>query len=85
MKFEADVTQIPDYYYDYLEAEEQLGREYDPATERWHHHQDGETMQLIDKKIHNRFTHEGGVATGNSPEHARVPYVRMEAVFLSSF
>ncbi|MGK6341275.1 HNH endonuclease [Chryseobacterium sp. DT-3] len=28
----------------------------------WHHHQDGKTMQEVDKKIHDRFTHNGGVS-----------------------
>jgi hypothetical protein len=28
----------------------------------WHHHEDGKTMQEIDKKIHERFSHHGGVS-----------------------
>ncbi|GIM50348.1 hypothetical protein CAPN003_18000 [Capnocytophaga stomatis] len=28
----------------------------------WHHHEDGKTMQEVDRKIHNRFTHQGGVS-----------------------
>jgi hypothetical protein len=28
----------------------------------WHHHEDGKTMQEVDKKIHERFTHNGGVS-----------------------
>ncbi|MEO6598303.1 MAG: RHS repeat-associated core domain-containing protein, partial [Polyangiaceae bacterium] len=32
----------------------------EPTT--WHHHEDGETMQLVDRDTHKTFTHEGGVA-----------------------
>ncbi len=68
MKFEASVKQVPNYTTDYTNAEKLLGRKYDPATERWHHHEGGNLMQLVDKKIHNRFTHEGGVsAAGGVP------------------
>ncbi|MDO6819047.1 PAAR-like protein [Zobellia sp. 1_MG-2023] len=28
----------------------------------WHHHEDGKTMMEVDKKIHDRFTHSGGVS-----------------------
>jgi len=28
----------------------------------WHHHQDGKRMIEVDKVIHNRFTHRGGVS-----------------------
>ncbi|NQK93772.1 HNH endonuclease [Streptococcus suis] len=28
----------------------------------WHHHQDGKTLQLVDRKIHRRFTHRGGIS-----------------------
>ncbi|WP_255404515.1 HNH endonuclease [Thermoactinomyces sp. DSM 45892] len=48
-----------------------LGRESTPsvpASDRpptgytWHHHQDGETMMLVDYSIHREFTHVGGVS-----------------------
>ena len=32
------------------------------STNTWHHHENGKTMQEIDKKIHNRFKHRGGVS-----------------------
>uniref|UniRef100_UPI00146E6B82 HNH endonuclease n=1 Tax=Streptococcus plurextorum TaxID=456876 RepID=UPI00146E6B82 len=28
----------------------------------WHHHQDGKTLQLVDREIHRRFTHRGGIS-----------------------
>ena len=32
------------------------------ATNTWHHHQDGITMQEMDAGLHTEFTHEGGMA-----------------------
>ncbi|MBK9258450.1 MAG: HNH endonuclease [Polyangiaceae bacterium] len=29
----------------------------------WHHHQDGKTMQLIERNVHRDFFHTGGMAT----------------------
>jgi hypothetical protein len=29
---------------------------------RWHHHQDGKTMQLIKKDVHEDFFHTGGMS-----------------------
>lgn len=37
-----------------------------PDGYTWHHHEDGKTMILVDKKIHKEFTHTGGVSTVNS-------------------
>lgn len=31
-------------------------------TETWHHHQDGITMQLVPKDLHNSIPHTGGAA-----------------------
>lgn len=36
-----------------------------PIGYTWHHHQDGETMILVDKDIHNEFKHTGGQAKVN--------------------
>jgi hypothetical protein len=33
-----------------------------PKDYTWHHHQDGNTMQLVPKEIHRMFGHSGGVA-----------------------
>jgi len=38
-----------------------LGRERPPNT-TWHHHEDGKTMQLVDRELHKRFCHTGGVS-----------------------
>ncbi|MBU8786801.1 MULTISPECIES: T7SS effector LXG polymorphic toxin [Bacillus] len=36
-----------------------------PEGYTWHHHEDGKTMMLVDKKVHREFTHVGGVNTVN--------------------
>ncbi|KMJ59306.1 RHS-family protein [Bacillus sp. LL01] len=36
-----------------------------PKGYTWHHHQDGKTMILVDRKVHAEFTHSGGVSTVN--------------------
>jgi hypothetical protein len=34
----------------------------------WHHHQDGETLQLVDQTLHSKTGHTGGRAvTGGRP------------------
>lgn len=33
----------------------------DYTKNTWHHHENMKTMQEVPKKIHNRFTHSGGV------------------------
>lgn len=34
----------------------------DAVNNTWHHHQDLETLQEIDKGLHKEFTHQGGMA-----------------------
>ncbi|WP_162990284.1 HNH endonuclease [Mesobacillus foraminis] len=36
-----------------------------PEGYKWHHHLDGKTMILVDKKVHREFTHSGGVSIIN--------------------
>uniref|UniRef100_UPI001FCC752F HNH endonuclease n=1 Tax=Oceanobacillus kimchii TaxID=746691 RepID=UPI001FCC752F len=36
-----------------------------PEGYTWHHHQDGKTMILVDKKVHREFTHAGGISIIN--------------------
>ena len=36
-----------------------------PEGYTWHHHQDGKTMILVDKKVHRGFTHAGGISIVN--------------------
>ncbi|MCI4126484.1 HNH endonuclease [Bacillus haynesii] len=36
-----------------------------PEGYTWHHHEDGKTIMLVDKKVHREFTDVGGVNTVN--------------------
>lgn len=36
-----------------------------PRGYTWHHHEDGETMILVNKEVHADFSHTGGVSTVN--------------------
>lgn len=36
-----------------------------PEGYTWHHHQNGKTMILVDKKVDREFTHTGGVSIVN--------------------
>jgi hypothetical protein len=54
-----------DHYYDYKNAETN-SKEIPPKLSNnkttWHHHEDGKRMIEVDKKIHDRFSHSGGVS-----------------------
>ncbi len=41
---------------------ERDGKSIDYSIDTFHHHQNGVTMQEMDKNLHNRFTHNGGVS-----------------------
>ncbi len=34
-----------------------------PDGYTWHHHEDGKTMVLVEKKVHSEFSHVGGIST----------------------
>ncbi|MCX2429253.1 PAAR-like protein [Pedobacter sp. GR22-10] len=55
------------YTTDYSDAE-RLSNKKPPKLDKeetvWHHHEDGKTMQEVDRTIHDRFTHQGGVSNG---------------------
>lgn len=62
---------------DFRKANEKVGlnKDTDPPVEKinespdgytWHHHEDGETMILVDRNIHREFTHIGGVSLTNN-------------------
>ncbi|WP_375335832.1 HNH endonuclease [Bacillus sp. WMMC1349] len=36
-----------------------------PIGYTWQHHQDGKTMQLVEKNIHDEFKHIGGQSKTN--------------------
>jgi RHS repeat-associated protein len=48
---------------DFVEADKAAGFKTRPTGYTWHHHQDGETMQLVPTDLHKRVFHYGGVHT----------------------
>ena len=54
--------QKPDYTTDYTRAEQKSKLKPPRLKDKtvWHHHEDGKTMQEVNRKIHDRFTHRGG-------------------------
>ena len=66
MKDEVEINMKGNRTTDFTDADRELfqktGRVRDPATETWHHNEDGKTMQLMDRNTHAKFTHSGGVA-----------------------
>ncbi|MGH6613466.1 HNH endonuclease [Sphingomonas sp.] len=65
-----DQTKLPGGFQnrpdDFRAANTQTGRSQygskSPPNQTWHHHEDGTTMQLVPRDIHNQFTHAGGIA-----------------------
>jgi len=49
---------------DFRAASDAAGLAQTPKDYTWHHHQDGETMQLVSTDIHSKTGHTGGVALG---------------------
>lgn len=52
---------------DYKKANERVGKgaewgDKPPDGYRWHHHQNGHTMQLVPERIHTLFRHAGGIS-----------------------
>jgi hypothetical protein len=45
---------------DFTKANKAAGLDKTPECCTWHHHQDGTTMQLIPKELHNNVPHTGG-------------------------
>ncbi len=50
------------YSHDSALANKQAGLSSTPDGYVWHHVEDGKTMQLIPKNIHNKFPHTGGAS-----------------------
>lgn len=64
MKAEVTIDMKGNTTTDFTEADralKTLGQERPPNT-TWHHHEDGKTMQLVDRELHKRFCHTGGVS-----------------------
>ncbi len=48
-------------------ANREAGLKSTPKDMTWHHHQDGRTMQLVPKDIHDKTGHTGSIGIGNLP------------------
>jgi len=57
-----------DHYEDYKAANAASGRTgaKPPKGYTWHHMEDGQHMQLVDKNIHREFPHTGGASTARN-------------------
>ena len=51
-----------DYKIDAAKANKAIGATETPKGQVWHHVEDGKTMQLIPRSIHNKVRHTGGSA-----------------------
>lgn len=62
MRQEVSIGKFKSYGTDFSKADELApnGPKLDVNT--WHHHQDLTTMQEVNKRIHRRFTHMGGMS-----------------------
>jgi len=47
---------------DFAAANRQAGLARTPDGFTWHHHQDGRTLQLVPRDLHEAIRHAGGVA-----------------------
>lgn len=57
---EIDIDYTGTRYRDFKAAREAAGYSETPEGFTWHHHQNGRTMQLVDKQIHRLTGHTGG-------------------------
>jgi hypothetical protein len=63
-KAEVKIKQTGTRAGDFREANKAAGFESTPKGYTWHHHQDGETMQLVPRDIHAQTGHTGGFQSG---------------------
>ncbi len=59
------VDKIGDYTDDFKNADDiaaQRGRPRDAANNTWHHSADGKHLEEVDKAIHKKYTHRGGMS-----------------------
>ncbi|KIE05765.1 hypothetical protein NF27_CY00010 [Candidatus Jidaibacter acanthamoeba] len=47
---------------DLRKANEAAGFKKTPDNYTWHHHEDGKTMELVPKDLHNAIQHTGGAS-----------------------
>lgn len=59
---EVDIGEFQSYPKDFAIADEMAPNGPKSDKNTWHHHQDRKTMQEIDKELHDRFRHRGGMS-----------------------
>jgi hypothetical protein len=57
---EVKITYTGDRKKDFAAANAKAGFDSTPEDMTWHHHQDGVTMQLVDRETHDKTGHTGG-------------------------
>lgn len=63
VKQEVQLDNFESYSKDFSKADELAPHgPMNKEVNTWHHHQDGTTMQEVNKKLHRRFTHIGGMS-----------------------
>ncbi|MED0679986.1 HNH endonuclease [Aneurinibacillus thermoaerophilus] len=62
VKQEVDIGKFESYPKDFAKADELAPNGPKSNKSTWHHHQDGQTMQEVDKELHDRFRHRGGMS-----------------------
>ena len=62
VKQEVDIGSFKNRAADFKMADKMAPNGPKSPDSTWHHHEDGKTLQEVDKKIHEQFRHEGGIA-----------------------
>ena len=64
---EVKFPQAGNYTTDFAKANQLAGYSETPKDMTWHHHQDGNRMQLVPLQIHRQTGHTGSIGIGNLP------------------
>lgn len=63
---EVSIGTFESYSKDFARADELATNGPKALKNTWHHHQDGTTMQELDRELHRRFTHKGGMSSSKN-------------------
>ena len=59
---EVDIGEFRSYKDDYIRADEMAPNGSRSPINTWHHSEDGRTLQEVNRRIHEMFTHKGGMS-----------------------
>jgi filamentous hemagglutinin len=68
---EVDIKYTGNRNKDYKLANEAAGIKVKPGDYSWHHHENGRTMQLVPRDLHQAVRHTGGCATSGLDYNGR--------------